>query len=405
MRARHLLSVNKDGTIRYDGTEAPITHFKPKEISVSVDKLISLGYTQDYLGKNLENENQIIELKPHDIIIPACPETLDEKGDDVFISISRFIDELLVKFYKLKPFYNVLSREDLLGHLVACISPHNCACVVGRIIGFSKTQTIFASPYVHAACRRDCDGDEFAVMLLLDTLLNFSRQYLPSHRGGTQDAPLVINTHIRAGEVDDQILDFETVMSYPLEMYELAETGGHHSSETKIETIRQRLANDIDPFTNIGFTHDTDDFNKGVTNSAYKTLATMQEKVQKQMELAEKIRAVDANDVARLVIERHFIRDIRGNLRKFSQQQFRCVQCNSKYRRPPLTGKCLKCNGKLIFTISEGSIIKYLEPAMQLAEKYNASNYIKQSLDITKKYIESIFGREHEKQEALGKWF
>jgi len=122
------------------------------------------------------------------------------------------------------------------------------------------------------------------------------------------------------------------------------------------------------------------------------------------MELAEKIRAVDTTDVARLVIERHFIRDIRGNLRKFSQQQFRCVDCNEKFRRPPLTGKCTNCEGKIIFTIHEGSILKYLEPAMQLGLKYSITPYLKQSLELTKSYIESIFGRETEKQEALEKW-
>jgi DNA polymerase II large subunit len=124
-----------------------------------------------------------------------------------------------------------------------------------------------------------------------------------------------------------------------------------------------------------------------------------------QMGLAEKIRAVNTSDVARLVIERHFIRDIRGNLRKFSGQQFRCIDCNEKFRRPPLAGKCTKCDGRIIFTIAEGSIVKYLEPAINLAEKYEISDYLKQSLELTKSFIESIFGRETEKQEDLGKWF
>jgi len=405
LRARHKLCVNKDGTIRYDGTESPITHFKPKEIGTNVEKLKSLGYLYDCYGKPLENENQILELKPHDILIPACPDTLDEKGDDVFIRISKFIDDLLVKFYKLKPFYNVKTREDLVGHLTVCISPHNCACVASRIIGFSKTQTLFASPYIHAACRRDCDGDELAVMLLLDTLINFSRNFLPSHRGGTQDAPLVLNARIRAGEVDDQILDFEACSFYPLELYELSEQGGHHSSEIKIDNIKYRLAKDIDPFVNLGFTHDTDDFNKGITNSSYKTIPNMNEKVKAQMDLVEKLRAVDNADVARLIIDRHFMRDLRGNLRKFCEQEFRCVACNFKYRRPPLAGKCEKCGGKILFTISYGSIVKYLEPATELAEKYDVPAYIKQNLLLTRRYIESIFGRDTEKQVSMDKWF
>ena len=405
LRAKHGLSVNKDGTIRYDGTETPISHFKPKEIETPVEKLRELGYSTDIHGKPLENEEQILELRPQDILIPSCPDTLDEKGDDVFIKITKFIDDLLVRMYKLEPFYNVKKREDLVGHLVACMSPHNCAGVIGRIIGFSKSQSFFASPYIHAAMRRDCDGDEACIMLLLDTLVNFSRSFLPSHRGGTQDSPLVLNARIRAGEVDDQILDFDVVYEYPLELYELSEEGGHHSSEVEVEMVKQLLAKGESGLTGIGFTHDTDDFNNSVTNSSYKTIPNMMGKVQAQMDLVVKIRAVEEGDVARLIIDRHFIRDLRGNLRQFSQQQFRCVACNHKFRRPPLQGKCTKCGGKIIFTVSYGSIVKYLEPAMMLAEKYDVPEYVKQSLVLAKRYIESIFGKEKEKQEALEKWF
>ena len=87
--------------------------------------------------------------------------------------------------------------------------------------------------------RRDCDGDEVAVMLLLDVLINFSRKFLPAHRGGTQDAPLVLNARIRPGEVDDQILDLE-LSEYPLEVYELAEKG-EHSSNVSIDNVKRRL--------------------------------------------------------------------------------------------------------------------------------------------------------------------
>jgi DNA polymerase II large subunit len=86
-------------------------------------------------------------------------------------------------------------------------------------------------------------------------------------------------------------------------------------------------------------------------------------------------------------------------------QGFRCVGCNGKYRRPPLMGRCTKCGGKLIFTISEGSIMKYMHPALELARKYDASDYLLESLELTEMYIESIFGREKEKQEPLNKWF
>ena len=284
------------------------------------------------------------------------------------------------------------------------MAARNCATVICRIIGFSNTLGLFASPYMHAAVRRDCDGDEAAVMLLGDVLLNFSRKFLPSHRGGTQDAPLVLNAKIDAGEVDDQILDFEFTKGYPLELYQSAEKR-EHSSKVNIQTVKSILKQGKNPFVNFGFTHNTDNFNFGIKCSNYKILATMEDKVKHQMELVEKLRSVETSNVARLIIERHFIRDMRGNLRKFSMQNFRCVACNEIMRRPPLSGVCPKCGGKIIFTIHEGGIKKYLEIALSLAKKYDLSVYLNQNLELIKRYIESIFGREFEKQEELKQWF
>ena len=404
LRAQYNLQVNKDGTIRYDATELPIVSFKPKEILTSISKLKELGYDKDIYGNELINDSQIIELMPHDILLPSATENRDEKADDVFINVCNFIDDLLVKFYKLPPFYNVKSRDDLIGQLGVVMAPHNCAGVACRFIGFSNSLGLFASPFMHAAVRRDCDGDEAAIMLLGDVLLNFSRQFLPNHRGGTQDAPLVLNAHIDAGEVDDQILDFEYVYEYPLELYELAEKR-EHSSKFKIYNLKKILKENKDPFTGYGFTHDTTNFNDGVICSSYKTLATMQDKVRHQMELVEKIRSADTSDTARLIIDRHFISDMKGNLRKFSMQGFRCVECNEIMRRPPLSGVCPVCKGKIIFTIHEGGIRKYLEPALDLVKKYQLSPYMKQSVELIKEAIESIFGKETEKQETISKWF
>jgi DNA polymerase II large subunit len=404
LRAIYNLQVNKDGTIRFDATELPLVCFKPKEIFASVEKLRELGYDKDIYGKELKDENQILELMPHDIVLPSSKGSLDEQADSIFVRITKFIDDLLTKFYKLKPFYNVNKKEDLIGHIGVCMAPHNCAGVICRFIGFSNTLGLLASPYMHAAIRRDCDGDEAAIMLLGDVLMNFSRSFLPSHRGGTQDAPLVLNAKIDAGEVDDQILDFELTSEYPLELYRLSEKR-EHSSKIQVNNVRAVLKKGENPFINLGFTHDTSNFNDGVTCSSYKLLGTMQEKVQHQMGLVEKIRAVDVSDTARLIIERHFIKDMRGNLRKFSTQDFRCVACNEILRRPPLTGVCPKCGGKIIFTVNEGGIKKYLEAALALAEKYNLSPYIKQNLELIKRYIDTIFGKELEKQEALKKWF
>jgi len=156
LRAKYLLCVNKDGTVRYDATEIPLTHFKPFEIGASVEKLRSLGYDKDINGEELKTDDQVLRLMPHDIVLPCCPDTKDEKGDDVFFNITKFVDELLEKFYGLPAYYKLKTKEDLIGQYVVCMAPHNCAGVVGRILGFCKLQGLVASPFMHAAMRRDC---------------------------------------------------------------------------------------------------------------------------------------------------------------------------------------------------------------------------------------------------------
>jgi DNA polymerase II large subunit len=380
----------------------PITHFKCNEIGVSVSKLKELGYEKDIKDEDLVDENQMVELKAQDVILPACEECLEEGADKVFFRVSKFIDELLVRLYKEKSFYNLKKKEDLIGHLIISLAPHTSAGVVGRIIGFSKTQGFLAHPLYHAAHRRDCDGDEIGFMLLMDGLLNFSRQYLPDRRGGrSMDAPLVLSSKIIPSEVDDMVHGMDVVWKYPLELYEAAEKF-KYPYEVKVKQLKDRLETEKE-YSDFGYTHDVDDLNKGLKCSDYKLLPTMEEKVRGQMKIAESIRAVDEMDVAKLVIEKHFIRDIRGNLRKFSMQQFRCVKCNEKFRRPPLDGNC-RCGGRIIFTISHGGIVKYLEPAIGLAEKYALPPYLKQNLELVKMRVESIFGKDPEKQEGLGKW-
>jgi DNA polymerase II large subunit len=403
LRAKHNIPVNKDGTTRYDMTQLAITHFKPAEVGTTIEKLIEIGYSHDTEGNPLKNEDQILELFPQDIILPRCVDAQEEGSDDILFRVSRFIDELLVRHYKLKPYYNLDSKKDLVGHLVIALAPHTSAGIVGRIVGFSQTQGFYAHPMFHAATRRDCDVDEACVTLLVDAFLNFSRTYLPNSRGATQDAPLVLTSKLTPAEVDDMVFDMDVSSDYPLALYEAALLY-KQPWEIKIDQINARLGTESQ-YESQSFTHDTTSINLGVKCSAYKILPSMQEKLKGQMALASKIRAVDESEVAKIVIEKHFIKDIKGNLRKFSQQQFRCVACNAKYRRPPLAGSCTKCGGKIIFTISEGSIVKYLQPALSLAEHYHLPSYLVQSLELTQSRVESIFGKEKEKQTGLGKWF
>ena len=78
----------------------------------------------------------------------------------------------------------------------------------------------FAHPYTICARRRNCDGDEDTTMLLMDALINFSKEYLPQTVGGTMDTPLILTLNVMVEEVDDEVHDMETVRSYPMDLYE-----------------------------------------------------------------------------------------------------------------------------------------------------------------------------------------
>lgn len=403
LRAIHGVYVNKDGTARYDAIEAPITHFKPKEIGTPVSKLKQMGYSKDIFGKNLDSDEQVLELLPQDVILPDCKEWPDASALDMIHKTTGFVDDLLIRYYGTEPYYKVRSPKDMVGQLIIALAPHTSAGIVGRILGFSKTQCFFAHPYFHSACRRNCDGDEIGFMLLMDALLNFSRQFLPDSRGSRHmDAPLVLSTRIIPKEVDDEVFNMDICDMYPLEFYEATE-GWKSPYDVKIKQVKHTLGNPEQYYGEF-YTHPTENINFGNRISSYKTLVTVFDKVNRQMELAEKIRAVNKSDVAKIVIEKHFLKDIKGNLRRYSDQEFRCIACNEKYRRIPLAGKCNKCEGKLVLTVSEGTVSKYLEPSLGLVAKYELPDYLKQTLEILKRRVESLFGKEPTKQVGLGQF-
>ena len=58
---------------------------------------------------------------PHDIILPSCPDSPDERADDVFANISYFVDDEFEKIYGMPRFFNVKKKEDLVGRQVICV--------------------------------------------------------------------------------------------------------------------------------------------------------------------------------------------------------------------------------------------------------------------------------------------
>src|SRR2546427_6471550 len=108
----------------------------------------------------------------------------------------------------------------------------------------------------------------------------------------------------------------------------------------------------------------------------------MAEKIDKQLELALRIRAVDPNDVVARIVVHHFLPDLIGNLKAFSTQQVRCTKCGEKYRRIPLRGKCLACGGNITPTDHESSVEKYLAISKRLSQQFAASDYLPQPIEL-----------------------
>lgn len=394
LRARHGIWVFKDGTVRYDLTDLPLTHFRPREIGADVEKLIELGYENDVDGQPLTGPDQVCELRVQDVI-------LSRDGGGYLLKVAGFVDDLLEKFYGLEPYYNAESPKDLIGVLLVGLAPHTSAGVLCRLIGYTTASAGYGHPFFHAAKRRNCDGDEDCVMLLMDALLNFSMSYLPKRRGGKMDAPLVMTTRLDPAEVDGEAHNLDLSPCYPLDFYRATlDNASPKDMEGLIDLVSKRLGTEAQ-YEGFSFTHDTTDIAAGPRNSAYKTLGSMIEKMDAQLDLARIIRAVDEKDVAERVINSHFLPDIIGNLRAFSRQKVRCVKCKAKYRRPPLSEVCPRCGGRLILTVHEGSVRKYLDVSMRVAEEFGVDDYTKQRLELIRLDIDSLFHNDKSKQTGL----
>ncbi|CAI8162980.1 MAG: Uncharacterised protein [Methanobacteriota archaeon] len=415
LRAKHGLPVFRDGTVRFDMSDVPVTHFTPEEIGVEWQQLKHLGYARDCFGEELNSNSQMLELYPQDFIIA-------EKATDYFVRAAQFVDDLLVKFYGAEPYYHVEKPEDLVGHLICALAPHTSGGVLSRIIGWTKSSGGYAHPLFHASKRRNCDGDEDAIMLLMDGLLNFSREILPSNRGGQMDAPLVLTTRLNPTEVDKEALNVDSAWFYERWFYE-ATLDQPHPKELaeKMDFVERRIGS-VAAIRGLGYTHSTKLIDQGPALSAYKTLESMIDKMNGQLGLGHRLRGVNVRTVASSVIRSHFLPDLRGNLVAFTRQKVRCLKCGHSYRRMPLAGKCIQnkalggrgmanfgvkksegdlCNGNLALTVTEGAVRKYIKVTKHVMATYGVDNYTRQNVEWLAESADSLFSNDRAKQMSL----
>ena len=415
LRARHELPVFRDGTVRFDMSDVPATHFRPREIGVPWKTLHGLGYTHDYRGKPLNDDEQTLELFPQDFIVA-------KGAADFLLRTANYIDELLVRFYGMEPYYNADKSDDLVGHLICALAPHTSGGVLSRIIGWADCSGGYAHPLFHAAKRRNCDGDEDAIMLLMDGLLNFSRDILPANRGGQMDAPLVLTTRLNPTEVDKEALNVDSAWFYERDFYEATLNQPHPKEiQGRMDFVERRLGS-VAAVRGYGFTHDCHAIDRGPALSAYKTLDTMIDKMNGQLALGQRLRGVNVRQVASSVVRSHFLPDLRGNLNAYGRQKVRCLKCGHSYRRMPLSGSCIQpkketgrglarmgvaktegglCNGNLALTVSEGAVRKYIEVMRFVMDHYGVDLYTRQNADWLASSADSLFNNDRAKQLSL----
>lgn len=267
-----------------------------------------------------------------------------------------------------------------------------------------KYHNVLVNEYI---LTHQCDGDEDAVILMLEGFLDFSKQFLPITRGGSMDAPLTLGLILNPLEVDDESHAVDCMKRYPLEFYEQS---FKFIESKKIAQIIDLIANRLETpgqFENFYYTHETSDIGIGPVSTAYSRLGKMIDKLEAQLAVAKLIRAVKLEDVAERVINKHFFPDMIGCLRAFGSQTFRCVKCNTKYRRIPLSGKCTTCEdgGKLLLTVYKKTVTKYFDTAKNLINTYDLSLYLKQRLKLFNESIDDFFIKEENNQRSLTEFF
>ena len=390
LRASHAISVYQDGTARFDLTDLPLTHFRPAEIGTDLKTLRGLGYARDWSGAPLTDPEQLVELAPQDLIVSrSCGAYLTR--------LAQFVDDELVRLYAVEPFYLADRPERLVGQIVIALAPHTSGGVAGRLIGFTEAEACFAHPVFHAAKRRNCDGDEDSVTLLLDALLNFSRSYLPESRGALMDKPLVLTTRLEATEVDKEAHNVDVVSRYPLALFRAAD---ERQDPKEVEPLLDRVGHRLGTSRSLsgyGFTHDTHRIAGGPPRSAYREGRPMAELVERSIVLAAQIRAVDLAEAVTLVLNAHFLPDVMGNLKSYGTQRFRCKQCDTSYRRPPLSGRCVaerggsRCDGELLSTVYEASVRKYLPLSQRLGAMEGITPYVRQRIQLLSDSVATLF--------------
>ncbi|AUX09396.1 DNA polymerase II large subunit [Halalkaliarchaeum desulfuricum] len=348
---------------------------------------VSGGSSDNPLRRILQDEETY---QPKSLVV-TVPDALMEIRE---MEISG-VKQLIPKYLKRRENISVAKLEEIVTALDDRDLPSHAAQKLGEIRPLVDGDLSYLR--ITDIDRVDYDGYLYDLQVGGEPI--FTANWLYAHN--SMDAPLVMSSRIDPSEIDDEAHNMDIVRQYPLEFYEATRRMADPGEVEELIQLGEDTLGTDDEYRGFDHTHDTTDIAMGPDLSAYKTLGSMMDKMDAQLELARKLRAVDETDVAERVIEYHFLPDLIGNLRAFSRQETRCLDCETKFRRMPLSGECRNCGGTVNLTVHEGSVNKYMDTAIEVADRFDCREYTKQRLEILDRALESTFEDDTNKQSGI----
>ena len=276
--------------------------------------------------------------------------------------------------YETSPFYRLREFNDVIGLLVVGISPTSQIGIIGRVIGYTGSNTLYAHPLWHQLKSRKCNGSSDSITLLLDVLVNFSRDYLPASHGGSMDTPTILNL------VDNwkDLLTYSKLIFIRQNQFFYSNLG-KKSLESKVLSYEIAQINQI-PLDQ----HITNDISEVILENKLRDKKIF-DRIQIALNSLKTIRAVEEEVFVDNILINDFLSKINSSIVRFFKQPIRCRNCRRTFRRVPLSMNCPFCHKKTLeLTLSKGWVLRYMETISQLADQYSELS------ELTKSWIKYI---------------
>jgi DNA polymerase II large subunit len=250
--------------------------------------------------------------------------------------------------------------NNVAGLIIVGISPTSQIGVIGRVIGYTKNNVLYAHPIWHLLKSRQCNGVSDSITLLLDVLVNFSREFIPAFHGGTLDTPTVLN--LVDNWKDLMLYSKSNAVMLNQVFYKNL---GKISQESKLLSYNFSLLN-LPPITH----HITENLSEIAIENKLR-----EQKIVNRINIAlaslRIIRAVEEGVFVDNILVNDFLNKITTSIARFFQQPFRCKICKRTFRRVPLRKNCPYCyKNTLELTLSKGWVLRYMQIISQLTKQY-----------------------------------